>query len=420
MPANPTPLGEALRDRAGSSASATRRAFPGGSAAPTWRASTRLAACFVFPSLQRGLRAPRARGDAPRPPGRVLLNARPCRRSPATPRSTSTRTVRTRSPRRSPADPLRPRAGRRPRRARPARAAQFTWRRTAEETLASFDRALAARERPAPARAPARDGPALPPSHAVRAAAAAELRAARSLVRERRTLRPERASPRARDRGLPASGVGRGGRAPPSLRRRDGARRDLLPTRVRASAEVRPRLGACAETAVDLGANIGLFGAWLLGRFPEGRSSLTSPTQGMRPSTAALDANGAGRPLAARRGVRRDPGTTSFHRGPTPPRTRAAARASRFPSRRRPARARRRRAGQDRRRGRRVADPRRPAVRRARLPAARPRVPRGRLPVRRSGAAAEKALRAAGFEIVHTQRKPAFGAGLVWGFRPGP
>ena len=26
-------------------------------------------------------------------------------------------------------------------------------------------------------------------------------------------------------------------------------------------------------------------------------------------------------------------------------------------------------------------------------------------------------LRAAGFEIAHTQRKPAFGAGVVWGYR---
>jgi hypothetical protein len=32
-------------------------------------------------------------------------------------------------------------------------------------------------------------------------------------------------------------------------------------------------------------------------------------------------------------------------------------------------------------------------------------------------AAAEETLRAAGFEVVHTQRKPAFGAGLVWGYR---
>ena len=32
-------------------------------------------------------------------------------------------------------------------------------------------------------------------------------------------------------------------------------------------------------------------------------------------------------------------------------------------------------------------------------------------------AAAEEALKTAGFEITHTQRKPAFGAGVVWGYR---
>ena len=72
---------------------------------------------------------------------------------------------------------------------------------------------------------------------------------------------------RAGHRHLPPARVRGRGRDPPPHRRRDGARRDLLPA---ASTSPRPA-SSCGDVgrAVDLGANIGLFGAWLLGRCPD-------------------------------------------------------------------------------------------------------------------------------------------------------
>ena len=82
------------------------------------------------------------------------------------------------------------------------RAAEFTWRRTAEETLASFERARRRGVNALLLRAVRRlaSAPALPPPHPHRAAAPAELRAARLARARARALRPERAPPRPDDR----------------------------------------------------------------------------------------------------------------------------------------------------------------------------------------------------------------------------
>jgi FkbM family methyltransferase len=171
------------------------------------------------------------------------------------------------------------------------------------------------------------------------------------------------------------------------------------------------------ESAVDLGANIGLFGAWLLGRAPAARIVGYEPDPGNAAvHRRALEANGLGerwRLVEAFAGT--DAGTTSFtaglhatsHEGsgievPVVDVLPELAQANlvkidvegaEWPL---------------------LADPRFRELAAAWIvleyhaegcPASDPR------------AAAEEALRAAGFEVVHTQRKPAFGAGLVWGYR---
>ena len=171
------------------------------------------------------------------------------------------------------------------------------------------------------------------------------------------------------------------------------------------------------ETAVDLGANIGLFGAWLLGRVPTVEIMAYEPDPGNAAvHRTALEANGLGdrwRLVEAFAGT--TDGTTSFtaglhatsHQGAgiqvhvvdvLPELTRAElvkidVEGAEWPI---------------------LADPRFRGLAARWLvleyhadgcPSLDPR------------ASAEEALRAAGFEVVHTQRKPAFGAGLVWGFR---
>jgi FkbM family methyltransferase len=171
------------------------------------------------------------------------------------------------------------------------------------------------------------------------------------------------------------------------------------------------------ETAVDLGANIGLFGAWLLGRAPAARITAYEPDPGNAAvHRLALEANGLGerwRLVEAFAGTAA--GTTTFtaglhatsHEGAgievpvvdvLPELTRAElvkvdVEGAEWPI---------------------LADPRFRELAASWLvleyhadgcPSADPH------------GAAEEALRAAGFEVVHTQRKPAFGAGLVWGYR---
>jgi FkbM family methyltransferase len=171
------------------------------------------------------------------------------------------------------------------------------------------------------------------------------------------------------------------------------------------------------ETALDLGANIGLFGAWLLGRAPAAKIVGYEPDPGNAAvHRLALEANRLGdrwRLVEAFAGTAE--GTTTFtaglhatsHAGAgievpvvdvLPELTKAELvkidiEGAEWAL---------------------LADPRFGGLRAATIvleyhadgcPSPDPR------------AAAEEALRDAGFEIAHTQRKPAFGAGVVWGYR---
>jgi FkbM family methyltransferase len=170
-------------------------------------------------------------------------------------------------------------------------------------------------------------------------------------------------------------------------------------------------------TAVDLGANIGLFGAWLLGHAPEARIVAYEPDPGNAAiHRLAVEANRLGdrwRLVEAFAG--KEAGTTAFTAG-----LHAVSHAgagidvkvvdvlpelvasdlvkidiegAEWPL---------------------LADPRFRELRASTVvleyhiegcPGPDPR------------AAAEEALRAAGFEVTHTQEKPTFGAGVVWGYR---
>ena len=251
--------------------------------------------------------------------------------------------------------------------------------------------------------------PALPPAHDVRAAPADQLCPARVARPRTAALRPERAPPplRTATYRLRESSVAI------ALRHHTGDVMVLDEIFSQREYEPPPEvdLGG-VETAVDLGANIGLFGAWLLGRAPRPGSPRIEPDPGNAAvHRLALEANGLGerwRLVEAFAGTAA--GTTTFtaglhatsHEGAgievpvvdvLPELARAElikvdVEGAEWPI---------------------LADPRFRELAASWLvleyhadgcPSADPR------------AAAEEALRAAGFEVVHTQRKPAFGAGL--------
>lgn len=171
------------------------------------------------------------------------------------------------------------------------------------------------------------------------------------------------------------------------------------------------------ESVVDLGANIGLFGAWLLGRFPGARIVGYEPDPGSAAvHRLAIEANGLAdrwRLVEAFAGTR--PGTTSFaaglhavsHEGegievPVVDVLPELADAdlikidiegAEWPI---------------------LADPRFRELR-ARIVVLEYHVEGS--PDADPAAAAERALAAAGYEVVHAGSKPAFGAGILWGLR---
>jgi FkbM family methyltransferase len=170
-------------------------------------------------------------------------------------------------------------------------------------------------------------------------------------------------------------------------------------------------------SAVDLGANIGLFGAWLLGRSPGARIVGYEPDPGSAAiHRLAIEANGLSdrwRLVEAFAGTR--PGTTSFAAG-----QHAVSRAgegievpvvdvlpelantdlvkidiegAEWPI---------------------LADPR---FRELRAQVVVLEYHAEGCPGADPVAAAERTLAAAGYEVVHAGSKPAFGAGILWGVR---
>jgi FkbM family methyltransferase len=171
------------------------------------------------------------------------------------------------------------------------------------------------------------------------------------------------------------------------------------------------------KTAVDLGANIGLFGAWLLGRAADVRiTAYEADPENAAVHRAAIDANGLTdqwRLVDAFAGT--SPGATSFtaglhavsHAGPgitvpvadvLPELVRADLvkidiEGAEWPI---------------------LADPR---FRTLRADIVILEYHADGCPEPDPAAAAERALAAAGYAAVHSARKPAFGAGIVWGIR---
>ena len=302
-----------------------------------------------------GLRPAGARGDAtaacPSPARRPRLS----RRSPEMRRCSSTRSGPTRSRRPSRrSSAIRPWPPSSPRRASGGRhSSPGVAPRRRRSRLSS------ARSREHPARPAVGDRAGVPPPHTVPAAPPPELRAAGIARSGAAPLRRERAPAEARDSRVPVPRLG----VAIALRHHTGD--VLVLDEIFSQLEYEPpRRGQAgcsrlsgAPRVVDLGANIGLFGAWVLGRYPDA----TIVAVEADPANAAvhrrtIEANELATAGSWSRGSRpRRAGSRPLRRRRACDLARRRRRGvDRRPDRRRLSGARRRGRGEDRHRGRRV------------------------------------------------------------------